>query len=345
MCKYLEQNNIICNEQFGFRKNRCTINAIDSLVKNVLQVFEQRGLAHVTFCDLSKAFDCVDHETLVHKLGLFGFQSSSLDILKSFLEDRKQIVCIGSDKSNVVDMKCGVPQGSVLGPLLFILMINDLPCFVNTHTVLYADDTTFVNNSYNFDQLKTMTEDTICKASKWFRANGFLLNESKTQSMFFSLKDLPHLGSSHTVKFLGIYLDDKLSWEPHIEYISGRLSRVIFLIKNLKSYVPYKYIRSAYFAFFQSIISYGILLWGNCSCVHNILLLQKKVVRVIAESHRLDHCKPLFVKLKVLTIINLYIYIQLFYIPLIICQICNLGEIYTHIIHVIKIILMYLSID
>ena len=131
--------------------------------------------------------------------------------------------------------------------------------------------------------------------------------------MIFSLRNIPIETYLAEVKFLGIVVDSKLSWEPHIKYITGRLSRVIYLLRNLKSHVSDTYVRTAYFAFFQSIISYGIVLWGNCSHTHEILLLQKKVLRVITNSDKYTHCKSLFIKLKVLTVINLYIYNALLY--------------------------------
>jgi hypothetical protein len=311
---YLEQYDVISNEQYGFRRGRSTIDAIDSLVEKVLGVFETKGFAEATFCDLSKAFDCVDHEVLLNKLMYYGIRGQSHDLFKSFLDGRQQIVCIGSDKSDIINLKYGVPQGSVLGPLLFTLMINDLPHFVNSQSILYADDTTFFNNSSELDELNTLTEDTLSQASVWFRANGLCLNDSKTQKIIFSLRNVPINESPDSIKFLGLYIDNKLSWGSHIKYLSVRLSRVIYLIRKLKTCVPDNYVRSAYFAYFQSIVSYGILLWGNSSHVQDVLILQKKVVRVITDSNRLEHCKPLFVKLGCLTIVNLYIYHVLIYI-------------------------------
>lgn len=192
-------------------------------------------------------------------------------------------------------------------------MINDLPSCIGTDTVLYADDTSFFNCSTDFNNLLNLSENTLSQASRWFRANGFLLNDSKTQKIWFSLRDVPCNISDDTVKFLGLYMDCKLSWEPHIKYIANKLSRVIYLLRNLKNCVPDSYVRSAYFAFFQSIISYGILLWGNSSYIQKILVLQKKVVRIITDSENLEHCKPLFIRFGCLTVINLYIYHVLVY--------------------------------
>lgn len=314
VCDYLEGYNILSPTQFGFRKGKSTVQAIDSLIKKVLSAYENKQHAMATFCDLSKAFDCVEHHSLLDKLVYYRLIDSKVgNIFDSFLNNRKQIVCIGRERSKIAEIKCGVPQGSVLGPLLFILMINDLPSYINnSHSILYADDTTFFNASSELDTLENITKETLSQVSIWFRANGFHLNESKTQQSLFSLRDLPieHLSS---VKFLGVIIDSKLSWEPHIKYVSVKLSRVVYLLRNLKNHVPLNYVRSAYFAFFQSVITYGLLLWGNSRHIQNILILQKKVIRIITGSEKLAHCKPLFIDLKVLTVVNLYIYTVLLY--------------------------------
>ena len=108
-------------------------------------------------------------------------------------------------------------------------------------------------------------------------------------------------------------MDSRLTWEPHVSYLSGRLSRVIYLLRALKNYVPVGFIRSAYYAFFHSLIAYGIVLWGNCSHVKELLLLQKKAVRIIANVSDMEHCKPLFVQLGIMTVVNLYIHSVLLY--------------------------------
>ena len=313
ICSYLEDFNILSPSQFGFRPGRSAIDAVVTLIQEILLVFESRGFATTIFCDLSKAFDCVDHSILLKKLEHYGISGIGHKFFKSYLEERNQIVCVDGNRSDIGVMKCGVPQGSILGPLLFLLMINDLPTHVSAKTILYADDTTFFNANLDFNQLNKVTESTQSLATLWFRANGFLLNESKTQELLFSLRDKPCTKNNDDIKFLGIVVDSQLTWKPHIKYVSGKLSRVIYLLKNLKNHVPISYVRTAYFAFFQSIISYGILLWGNSAYVNDILLLQKKAVRIITGSSCVAHCKPLFINLGVMTVTNLYIYHLLMY--------------------------------
>uniref|UniRef100_A0A1B6LBV2 Reverse transcriptase domain-containing protein n=2 Tax=Graphocephala atropunctata TaxID=36148 RepID=A0A1B6LBV2_9HEMI len=312
LISYLECNGYLNISQFGFRKGKCTTDAIDALVRQILDSFENKASAQATFCDLSKAFDCVDHKELIAKLNYYGVNGIPLKFFQSYLSNRRQKVSINGNWSNEIEVRTGVPQGSVLGPLLFLVQVNDLPSSVGAKYILYADDTTFLNVHSDFDSLKNLVNSTVEEASTWFRANGFLLNESKTKNIIFSLKQKPLNNPSQnictTVKFLGIHIDDNLTWNSHIEFISKRLCRVIFLLRRILYCVPEDYVRSLYFAFFQSIIKYGLVIWGNSSNIKDILILQKKAIRVMSKVEPLEHCKPLFIKLKIQTVINLYIY-------------------------------------
>lgn len=310
--KYFEDNNLFDPNQFGFRKNISTLNAMDQLTRFVFSSFERKDFAQATLCDLSNAFDCVDHDDLLNKLSYYGVKDAALNFFESYLLNRKQKVFINGQWSQEVSVDFGVPQGSVLGPFLFLVDINDLSTSVGSTTILYADDTTFLNTNNDFNSLKKLNTETLLAASNWFESNGFLLNEAKTQSICFRLRPLPqnqilqnHLES---VKFLGIYFDSTLTWGHHIDYITPRLSRTIYLLRRLTHCVKYDYVRTAYFAYFQSIIRYGLLLWGNCSRIEEVLLLQKKAVRILTNSDPLAHCKPLFIKTKIQTVINLFIF-------------------------------------
>lgn len=146
-------------------------------------------------------------------------------------------------------------------------------------------------------------------ATEWFQANGFTLNRNKTQSLLLSLRQE---SENCNVKFLGIYVDKRLTWEPHVDSLCTRLSRVIYLLRRLKFLVPSAFLKNAYYAFFHGVIVYGINIWGNCNSISKILVLQKKAVRILTGSVFDAHCKPLFTNEGILTVINLYIYIYMF---------------------------------
>lgn len=308
---FFEHSNLFSSSQFGFRRGRSTVDVIDGLIREILSTFENRTFAQITLCDLSKAFDCVDHEDILLKLKYYGITGTCHDFFTSYLKNRRQIVSVGNECSMEASVKWGVPQGSVLGPLLFLISINDLPSSVNAKSFLYADDSTFLNTAESISKLKMFTQTTIEDAALWFRANGFLMNDSKSQKMLFTLRpvdDTIKLDMVSNTKLLGIYLDTQLNWHTHINYITSKLSRVIYLLKRLKHCVPFSYLRTSYFAFFQSVFSYGLILYGNCSKINDILILQKKVIRLLANADYRAHCRPLFTRLKLQTIINLYIF-------------------------------------
>ena len=131
--------------------------------------------------------------------------------------------------------------------------------------------------------------------------------------MNFSLTETKDADICDTVTLLGITLDKKLTWSSHVDNICARLSRVLYLLRHLKGLVPSTYLRSAYYAFFNSILLYGICLWGNSSSVSRVLLLQKKAIRILTGSQFDAHCRPLFASEKILTVINLYIYIYIYH--------------------------------
>jgi len=178
-------------------------------------------------------------------------------------------------------VEVGVPQGSVLGPILFTVMVNDLSCNVtSSKVVLFADDTTLLTISKSIDHLKVVAAEALVQAISWFMSNGLGMNESKTQTVIYSLlnsrgNENDNAGLNY-IKLLGIKIDARLTWTHHIEYVCAKLSRVIYLLKSLKCHVPNGYLLNVYYALFHSVICYGLILWGNAAKIQDVLLLQKK---------------------------------------------------------------------
>lgn len=285
--------------------------AVGELVDCVLDGFEKGMDTYACFYDLTKAFDCVSHDILLKKLPYYGFSDGSVSLVASYLSDRMQYVsCCGSNSSKRI-IKYGVPQGSVLGPTLFLIYINDITYFQkSSNVILFADDTT-TYKSYN----PTLTDpnadvrETQSDIQAWFLANRLCLSAAKTQLVNFSLRmgDGSLAGASNAARFLGVYLDSKLTWEEHVIYLSKRLSKVIYLIKNLIKFVPLKAVLSAYHSLFVSVATYSILNWGHSSHSIVIFKLQRRCVRVISGLKYWECCRQQFVNLQILTIPCVYI--------------------------------------
>ena len=270
---------------------------------SLVDAFEIRESVQAVFCDLSKAFDCVEHNILISKLKFYGFADNALNLIASYLTDRRQLVVINGQRSQTMSLKYGVPQGSVLGPILFLIAINDLMFNIPTSNIVFADDTTFMHKHNSLNELETLKNSTLTHVKSWFSANGFLLNESKTESLVFTLKQF----DTHKCKMLGIVIDTKLTWQEHVNYISVKLSRVVYLLRRINKCVPHAYARAVYFAYFQSIIKYGLIIWGNSCHVKNVFLIQKMAIRTLTNSTIRTHCKPLFIKENIMTVTGLYI--------------------------------------
>lgn len=279
-------------------------------MEDVVKSLEKGEAVGLTLCDLSRAFDCISHDLLVQKLFRYGIRGNSLQLFHSYLSNRKQCVVLNQDISELTCMSRGVPQGSILGPLLFIIYINDL--FNNVlpyNCICYADDTSLSYSDKDYTSLCAKKYDLVFKASTWFTQNYLKLNCDKTQEIIISTRNYMTSGSS--AKILGITIDDSLSWGPHITEIKRKLSSSIFVIAKLRDIINQSSLLSVYYALFHSHLSYAVHLWGNSSNASEVFTLQKKIVRIIVRANYTDHCKPFFIQLKILTLPSLYIFYQL----------------------------------
>jgi hypothetical protein len=273
------------------------------------------------FCDLQKAFDCVNHQILLAKMEFFGVTGNFLKLIQSYLEHRYQRVKIGYNQEyNTVFSKWkrithGVLQGSVLGPLLFLIYINDLPITVKATStpVLFADDTSVIVTSTNSQDFQDNIKLVLQQLNEWFLANFLLWNIDKTNIMLFKTKNLCNneivlnyrnkiITQKSVTKFLGLTLDSVLNWKTHIDNIFSKLSTASYTLRILKQIVSQDILIMTYF---HSIMEYGIIFWGNYTYANKIFKLQK---RIITGKKNRNSCRELFKNLKIHTLISQYIF-------------------------------------
>ena len=320
---FLNYHNLLYKHQYGFRANHNCSQPVLHFTDKIYNALNQKPSAATLaiFIDLKKAFDTVDHEILLQKMDHYGIRDISNTWFQNYLTDREQFVYIKGVESDTVKMTCGVPQGSVLGPLLFLLFINDLPNTTEFLTMLFADDTTFQMSGIDLNILFENANVQLEKASTWFRANKLTLNVKKTKFMLFSEKDfkLDSLGLNLKIgdkivdqvgsnckekyfKFVGHVLDDKLSWQGHIQHICKKLASSNFAINSTKHFLPLKIRKTLYFSLFDAHLNFGNLLWGCAAnkITKKIETLQKRCIRNVALANFKSHTEPLFKRLSIL---------------------------------------------
>jgi hypothetical protein len=322
--KYLNTNNLLYKNQYGFRTLHSTEMASLEVIDIILKKLDEKKIPLGIFLDLSKAFDTLDHNILLHKLQYYGVKDVELKWFQSYLCNRFQFVSFEGTSSSMLPMITGVPQGSVLGPLLFILYMNDIHYATDKfHAILFADDTSLTSTLCTFGKKLSLNELSnsinieLKKVQTWLEINKLSLNVKKTKFMIFhsNKRDIQNhipclkineqqIERVNEFNFLGLTLDQHMTWNAHVQKVSNKISKTIGVMNRLKRYLPLSVLRTLYNSLILPHLQYSLLAWGTKSC--RLFKLQKRAIRLISSSKYNAHAEPIFKKLNLLKIEDLY---------------------------------------
>ena len=342
---YLSNNNLIDELQFGFQAKNSTFHPMIHLLNHVSKAMNKKEYTIGIFCDIKKAFDCVPKQTLLMKLRKFGIHGNMLKWFESYLSNRTQFVRLGLFDSESLEVDSGVPQGSILGPILFLIFFNDLPKSTLLKLLLFCDDTTILASGKNLNDLISFVNTELQNISQWFRANQMRLHPNKTKFTIFSpspslipwneinlyfddnnpntsnpnpmlkhkIDFVNHESEIPAIKFLGIFLDPALNFKFHINDLNKKLSKSLFCLRKCQSLLTETAMKCLYFSIFHCHLVYGILIYSCASPTNlsNIKIKQKMAVRCIKQATYYSHSGPIFKNLQILPFDSLCIFFKL----------------------------------
>ena len=318
LMSFFNKYQIIHANQFGFQNKMSTEMAISKVHQELSEKLDNNNITCSIFLDIRKAFDSINHKILVKKLRDCGVRGIPLKLIKCFLTNRTQSVFLNGVTSNPQTIQCGVPQGSVLGPLLFLTYINDLPRASKFKTYLFADDACLSMSSTSMTDLQVQANQELDKISDWMSRNKLCLNYEKT--VFFTLTkrklstkltlmiDNNLIKEVAKTKYLGVIVDNKLSWEHHISSASNKMAKGSWAISCVKKYVDLQTLKMLYFSLIYPHLHYGITSWGATSKSHlkKLEIRQKQALKIMTGSAFDSPSAPLFLQLGFLKLNDIY---------------------------------------
>lgn len=331
--KFMSTNKLLNDNQHGYLVGRSIETAVFQFTQYIINAFENRELAVGMFLDLSKAYDCLDRQILLFKLERYGFRGNALNWFRSYLSNRRQRVVVNSKgmryKSSIQVNQIGIPQGSILGPILFIIYINDLNNTITSNgqnITMYADDTNLLCNAETYPEALTKCNVLFSNVDDWFAGNRLILNKGKTNVILFKTKhsqietpntiviDKNTIKLQNYVKFLGLQIDDTLDWSQHISTLEGKLNKVCHAMRVLSKYLNKESLRTLYYANFYTVLRFGVIFWGCNAEVQRVFTVQKRVLRIVCGMKYLQTCRGVFRRENLMTVGGIFIYESLIFL-------------------------------
>lgn len=320
---FLNSINFFYKNQYGFRRKSNTLAATIDFVTKIKNKLDQKQVALGVFVDLKKAFDTVSHHLLLEKLFAIGIKGKVFKLLESYLQNRQQMVKISENQSSAKLITCGVPQGSILGPLLFLVYINDIyQIDLQGDVTLYADDTSIIYYGHSVEVILPQAQCDLNKLDEWFKYNLLTVNTNKTNYVIFhsknkKLKDNTQLRinnqpiqKKYKEKYLGIILDNQLNWKPHIEKIHSKLVSLTGALHGIAKCFPKQVRYLIYNSLVKPHLDYLIEIWGTAaqSNLKVIQTMQNKLIKILFNYHYRTSTEKLYKETGIMNIRQTYVY-------------------------------------